>query len=122
MKKLRLLCLTILGSLVLFACTLNGTAGSTQTTLPLETPTPTTSPYLFVKDMRRLRSTVSMGAFGAAGDIDGLAQSISELLADPDLRRRMAEAAREGLGEFDREAMVRQQEDLYRWMCSRSIS
>ncbi len=62
------------------------------------------------------------GLLVAAGDIDGLAQSISKLLADPDLRRRMAEAAREGVGEFDREAMVRQQEDLYRWMCSRRRS
>jgi glycosyltransferase involved in cell wall biosynthesis len=62
------------------------------------------------------------GLLAAAGDIDGLARSISELLADPDLCRRMAAAAREGLEEFDRQAMVRQQEDLYRWMCSRRLS
>jgi glycosyltransferase involved in cell wall biosynthesis len=60
------------------------------------------------------------GLLAAAGDIGGLARSIGELLADEDLRRRMADAAREGLEAFDQELMVRQQEDLYRWMCSRS--
>ncbi len=44
------------------------------------------------------------------------------LLADPDLRERMAAAAREGLEEFDRDLMVRQQEDLYGWMCSHNRS
>ena len=62
------------------------------------------------------------GLLAAAGDIDGLAQAIIELLADPELRRRMATAAREGLEAFDQETMVRQQEDLYRWMYSRRRS
>jgi hypothetical protein len=34
----------------------------------------------------------------------------------------MAAAARQGLEEFDHNLMVRQQEDLYRWMCSHSTS
>ena len=62
------------------------------------------------------------GLLAPAGDITRLAQSIDRLLADPDLRGRMAAAAREGLEGFDRDLMVRQQEDLYRWMCSHSRS
>ena len=62
------------------------------------------------------------GLLAPAGDITGLAQSIGRLLADPGLRARMAVAAREGLEAFDRDLMVRQQEDLYRWMCSHSRS
>ena len=58
------------------------------------------------------------GLLAPAGDITELARSIGRLLENPDLRRRMAAAAREGLGEFDRDLMVRQQEDLYRCMCS----
>jgi glycosyltransferase involved in cell wall biosynthesis len=62
------------------------------------------------------------GLLAEAGDVDGLARSISVLLADPALQRRMAAAACEGLEEFDHQEMVRQQEDLYRWMCSRRRS
>ncbi len=62
------------------------------------------------------------GLLAPAGDILGLAQSIGKLLADPGLRTRMAAAAREGLEAFDRDFMVRQQEDLYRWMCSHNRS
>lgn len=62
------------------------------------------------------------GLLAPGGDIAGLAQSIGRLLADPGLRERMAAAAREGLGEFDRDLMVRRQEDLYGWMCSHSRS
>ncbi len=62
------------------------------------------------------------GLLAPAGDITGLAQSVGRLLADPGLRARMAAAAREGLEAFDRDLMVRQQEDLYRWMCSHSRS
>ena len=62
------------------------------------------------------------GLLAPAGDITGLAQSIGRLLADPGLRARMAAAAREGLEAFDRDLMVRQQEDLYRCMCSHSRS
>ena len=62
------------------------------------------------------------GLLAPAGDITGLAQSIGRLLADPGLRSRMAAAAREGLEAFDRDLMVRQQEDLYKCMCSHSRS
>ncbi len=62
------------------------------------------------------------GLLAPSGDIAGLAQSIGRLLADPGLRDRMAVAARDGLEDFDRDLMVRQQEDLYRWMCSHSRS
>jgi len=62
------------------------------------------------------------GLLAPPGDIVGLAQSIGRLLADPGLRDRMAVAARDGLEDFDRDLMVRQQEDLYRWMCSHSRS
>ena len=62
------------------------------------------------------------GLLAPAGDILGLAQSIGKLLSDVGLRTRMAAAAREGLEAFDRDLMVRQQEDLYRWMCSHNRS
>ena len=60
------------------------------------------------------------GLLAAAGDVAGLAQSIGKLLADRDLCRRMGTAAGVGLEDFDRDLMVRQQEDLYRWMFSSS--
>ena len=62
------------------------------------------------------------GLLAPSGDIAGLARSIGRLLADPGLRDQMAVAARDGLEDFDRDLMVRQQEDLYRWMCSHSRS
>ena len=62
------------------------------------------------------------GLLAPAGDIAALAQSVDRLLTDPRLLERMAAAAREGLEEFDRDLMVRQQEDLYRCMCSHSRS
>ncbi len=62
------------------------------------------------------------GLLVPAGDIAGLAQSIVRLLEDPSLLTRMAAAAREGLEAFDRDLMMQQQEDLYRWMCSLSRS
>ena len=62
------------------------------------------------------------GLLAPAGDISALAQSVDRLLTDSGLRERMAAAAREGLEEFDRDLMVRRQEDLYRWMCSHSRS
>ena len=62
------------------------------------------------------------GLLAPAGDIAALAKSVGRLLMDPGLRGRMAAAAREGLEAFDRDLMVRQQEDLYRWMCSHSRS
>ena len=62
------------------------------------------------------------GLLAPAGDIAALAQSVDRLLTDPRLLERMAAAAREGLEEFDRDLMVRRQEDLYRCMCSHSRS
>jgi glycosyltransferase involved in cell wall biosynthesis len=62
------------------------------------------------------------GILAAAGDVAGLADAVCRLVADPALRKRMSGAAREGLGEFDLDLMVRQQEDLYRWMVSNSRS
>jgi glycosyltransferase involved in cell wall biosynthesis len=62
------------------------------------------------------------GLLAPAGDIEALAESVGRLLADPGRRARMAVAARKGLEAFDRDLMVRQQEDLYRCMCSHSRS
>jgi glycosyltransferase involved in cell wall biosynthesis len=62
------------------------------------------------------------GVLAEAGDIAALAEAICRLLDDPDLRSRMSASARQGLEDFDHNLMVRQQEDLYRWMCSQSIS
>ena len=53
------------------------------------------------------------GYLAPAGDIHGIADGVCRLLGDPDLRSRMARAARNGLDEFDRDLMVRQQEELY---------
>jgi len=55
------------------------------------------------------------GFLVAPGDVDGVAAAITRLLLDPALRRRLGSAPRE-LGEFDIDFMVRQHEDLYRWL------
>ncbi len=57
-----------------------------------------------------------------AADVAGLARGVVGLLTDRELHERMASAARNGLEEFDIDLMVRQQEDLYRWLLSRSRS
>jgi glycosyltransferase involved in cell wall biosynthesis len=57
-----------------------------------------------------------------AADVAGLARGVVALLTDRELHERMASAARDGLEEFDIDLMVRQQEDLYRWLLSRSRS
>lgn len=54
------------------------------------------------------------GRLAAAGDVAELARGVAGILADPDLRARMSAAAADGLESFDRDLMVRQQEDLYR--------
>ncbi len=54
------------------------------------------------------------GYLAPAGDIRGLSDGVRRLLADPDLCSRMGAAASEGLEDFDRDLMVRQQEELYR--------
>jgi glycosyltransferase involved in cell wall biosynthesis len=49
------------------------------------------------------------------GDADGLAGSVNQLLDDPDLRRRMGDAARKrAVGLFDIKKVVREREALYR--------
>jgi L-malate glycosyltransferase len=48
------------------------------------------------------------------GDVEALASRVAEVLRDPGLRERLAGAAGRGLEEFERGAMVRQQEELYR--------
>jgi len=57
-----------------------------------------------------------------AGDVDGLAESVSRLLLDPSLRAEMGKAAGEGLAEFDIDAMVRRQEELYQCLLGRTGS
>jgi glycosyltransferase involved in cell wall biosynthesis len=54
------------------------------------------------------------GRLAAAGDVAELARGVAGILTDPDLRARMSAAAADGLQSFDRDLMVRQQEDLYR--------
>ncbi len=55
------------------------------------------------------------------GDVEALADHVLRLANDPELRRRMGSAPRD-LAEFDIDTMVRQQEDLYRWIVSRPRS
>jgi glycosyltransferase involved in cell wall biosynthesis len=62
------------------------------------------------------------GLLAAAGDVAGLAEAVSQLVADPELRERLGTAGRQGLDDFDLEFMVKQQEDLYRWVVSSSRS
>jgi len=47
-------------------------------------------------------------------DVAGVAERVGEILRDSALRSRLSARAVEGLQEFGREAMVRQQEELYR--------
>ncbi len=49
------------------------------------------------------------------GDVEGTANAVLRLLRDADLYRRIASAPRD-LREFDIDTMVRQHEDLYRWL------
>jgi glycosyltransferase involved in cell wall biosynthesis len=56
------------------------------------------------------------------GDVNGIARRVRALLRDDELHRRLAAAAADGLEEFDIDRMVRQQEDLYRWLLGRSRS
>ncbi len=55
------------------------------------------------------------------GDVEAFAERVTRLLADSGLRRAMA-AAGTDLAEFDIDGMVRRQEELYRWLVSRSGS
>jgi glycosyltransferase involved in cell wall biosynthesis len=53
-------------------------------------------------------------------DVAGVAARVTEILADDGLRARLAARAGDGLEEFGREAMVRQQEELYRELACRA--
>lgn len=57
-----------------------------------------------------------------AGDVVGLARRVCAVLRNDELYRRLAAAAPQHLEEFDIDRMVRQQEDLYRWLLGRSRS
>jgi glycosyltransferase involved in cell wall biosynthesis len=56
------------------------------------------------------------GYLAPVGDIAALANAVSRVIGDPAERTRLAASARSGLDEFDRDVMVRQQEELYRWI------
>jgi glycosyltransferase involved in cell wall biosynthesis len=60
------------------------------------------------------------GLLAPAGDVRALAEGVCRILSDPELRASMAAAAPENLGEFDRDHMVRKQEELYRWIGGRN--
>jgi glycosyltransferase involved in cell wall biosynthesis len=47
------------------------------------------------------------------GDVPGAAARIIDLLKDPARARRMGEAGRQRVAEFDADLMVRRQEELY---------
>ena len=60
------------------------------------------------------------GYLVADGDVEGLVARVAAVLGDPELRERLAGAADRGLGEFERDTMVRQQEGLYRELARRA--
>ncbi len=54
------------------------------------------------------------------GDVAGVAERTGRILADGALRARLVARANEGVGEFDREIMIRQQEALYRELAEKA--
>jgi glycosyltransferase involved in cell wall biosynthesis len=67
-------------------------------------------------DVDGAREVVEEGVNGhlcRAGDAAALAERTVSLLGDPERRRRMGEAGRRSVGEFDIGDMVRRQEELY---------
>jgi glycosyltransferase involved in cell wall biosynthesis len=56
-----------------------------------------------------------------AGDLAALAERVGAIVSDRGLRERLAAAAPRGLEEFDRDLMVRQQEELYLELASRLV-
>jgi glycosyltransferase involved in cell wall biosynthesis len=60
------------------------------------------------------------GFLAEAGETATLARRVRSLLADDELHRRLAAAAPHGLEDFDIDRMVREQEELYRWLLGRS--
>ncbi len=55
-------------------------------------------------------------------DVGAMARGVAAVLENPELRRRMAAAAPEGLDQFDIDTMVSRQEELYQWLLGRSRS
>jgi glycosyltransferase involved in cell wall biosynthesis len=53
------------------------------------------------------------GVLVPPGDLAGLAEVVAQMLADEGYRGKLAAAPREALAEWDRDRMVRQQEELY---------
>jgi glycosyltransferase involved in cell wall biosynthesis len=53
------------------------------------------------------------------GDVAAMSRRVLELVRDPVLRRRLAGAPRQ-LEDFDIDAMVRRQEELYQWLLGRA--
>jgi glycosyltransferase involved in cell wall biosynthesis len=67
-------------------------------------------------DVDGAREVIEEGVNGhlcRAGEAEALAERVVSLLGDPDRRRRMGEAGRRSVGEFDIRDMVRRQEALY---------
>ncbi len=62
-----------------------------------------------------LRSGVN-GFLAPAGDVAALTDGICAVLEDPVLRDRLVNSATMGLEEFDRDLMVRREEELYGWI------
>lgn len=62
-----------------------------------------------------IRSGIN-GELVAPGDPSGLAEAVLAILGDDERRQSMAAAAADGLEDFGRDQMVRQLEELYRWM------
>ena len=60
------------------------------------------------------------GYLVAPGDGGAMVERVGRLLADPELRSRLAAHAGEGFDEFDRDAMVRRQEALYETLAARA--
>ncbi len=60
------------------------------------------------------------GVLVRPGDVSALSEAVARLLTDDELHARLAAASRRGLEEFDIDTMVRQQEELYRWVLSRN--
>jgi glycosyltransferase involved in cell wall biosynthesis len=56
------------------------------------------------------------GFLAGPGDVEALAGGVVRLLRDRELRERCGRGARVGLDEFDIDAMVRRQEELYEWV------
>jgi glycosyltransferase involved in cell wall biosynthesis len=54
------------------------------------------------------------GYLCAPGDVKAISERVLTLIDDPDLARKMGEAGSRTVDEFDGDAMVREQEDLYR--------